>query len=83
MTGQVVPDEMMIVMAPRNDDVYNSVSFHSQVCSNCQSRPPPPDLSPDMKGWCCTDTDADGGKLCRHTGHKSIPLHWNIYVSNF
>ena len=41
MTGQVVPDEMMIVMAPRNDDVYNSVSFHSQVCSNCQSRPCP------------------------------------------
>ena len=27
MTVQVVPDEMMIVMATRNDDVYNSVSF--------------------------------------------------------
>ena len=31
MTGQVVPDEMMIVMAPRNDDVYNITTL--SVCT--------------------------------------------------
>ena len=36
MTVQVVPDEMMIVMAAWNDDVYNSVNFQAEVFPSMQ-----------------------------------------------